>query len=633
MQIRQPVVRLKPGQYRQGGKIAERMETFFRERVFSDFAKTEILGEAEEAFRTKKDDETGVVGVWQGEFWGKWIISAVRAAEYEQDSEMLEFLRQAALRLLALQQPDGYLGTYRNPDFVLEADPVKSEPVMGYPCKWNWNIWCRKYTFWGLLEVFRATGDQQILAGARKMADFLIAQLQRLGLKLRETGTFKGAASGSTLKPILQLFQYTQDKKYLDFATDIVNEWRRKDNACPNLIVNALSGRPVHTWYPEPETWAKAYETMSCFDGLVEYWKVTGDAEVLHACEMFHNELRAHELNPMFSVGLNDIFKHASIQLNAISEPCDAIHWMRLCSELFYATGKYQYLDDLERTYYNAFLAAACFDGKWGARGVRSHTRHLFASLQAQMKYHHCCVNNMPRGFLNAAESFVTLDTDAVSVNLYTDFQAEFPFKENQVRVRIDGTEYLPRGEASITVRCSASLPLRLRIPGWATAARLTTPVGTIEGTGDHFALMLQPGETTLRVSFARTLEIHNRMPVEESVDWCRRRWIGRGVTDAQFRQEPGSWLIYGPLLLARSVLQGNTPDEIFRTPPLPFGFGAAIQPLDNQAPPEHALASFQLTLLSPDGTTSQTRVCDYASAGNVFTGDAPDIEIFSIFF
>ena len=59
---------LRPGQYRLGGKIAERMETFFHERIFSDFAKTAILGEAEEAFRTKHDDETGVVGIWQGEF-------------------------------------------------------------------------------------------------------------------------------------------------------------------------------------------------------------------------------------------------------------------------------------------------------------------------------------------------------------------------------------------------------------------------------------------------------------------------------------------------------------------------------------------------------------------------------------
>ncbi|MBQ7649377.1 MAG: glycoside hydrolase family 127 protein, partial [Victivallales bacterium] len=305
---------LNPGEYRLQGKIAERMETFFQERIFSDFAKTTILGEAENAFRTKMDDEKLVLGIWQGEFWGKWIISAVRAAEYEHDTEMMEFIRKAALRLLTLQQPDGYLGTYRQPDWVVEADPEKTKPIIGSPCKWNWNIWCRKYTFWGLLEVYRATNDQKVLDGARRMADHLIAQLSRLGLKLRQTGTFKGAPSCSILKPMLLLYKFTQDGKYLAFASDIVSEWRREDNAIPNIVNNALSGRAVHEWYPAPETWAKAYETMSCFDGLVEYWKVTGDAEILRACEMFHDELKAHELNPMFSVGFNDIFKHAAIQ-------------------------------------------------------------------------------------------------------------------------------------------------------------------------------------------------------------------------------------------------------------------------------------------------------------------------------
>lgn len=624
---------LRPGEYRLQGKIAERMETFFQERIFGDFAKTAILGEAENAFRTKMDDEKLVLGIWQGEFWGKWIISAVRAAEYEQDAEMLEFLRQAALRLLTLQQPDGYLGTYRQPDWVVEADPEKTKPIIGSPCKWNWNIWCRKYTLWGLLEVYRATGDTTVLDGARRMADHLIAQLSRLGLKLRQTGTFKGAASCSILKPMLKLHQYTKNRKYLDFATDIVQEWRREDNAIPNLVNNALSGRAVHEWYPAPETWAKAYETMSCFDGLVEYWKVTGDAEVLRACEMFHDELKAHELNPMFSVGFNDIFKHAAIQLNAISEPCDAIHWMRLCFELFCATGKNVYMDDFERTYYNAFLAAACFDGKWGSRGVRSHARHMYASLQANMQHQHCCVNNMPRGFLNAAQAFATIDGDSLCINLYTDFKADFQLGDSKISLSINGTDYLSKGVAEISIyNSTGELPIRLRIPRWATSARLEAPSGIIDGSGDCFTLMLQAGTSTLRVSFGRTLEIHNRIPVQESKDWCLRRWCGLDRTKAQFLDKPCSWLAYGPLLLARSTLEGSTIDEMFLAPFMPFGFGAAIKPSSES--PAHALATFDLTLASPEkGETRHAHVCDYASAANICDFNNTESELFSIFF
>lgn len=59
------------------GKIGTLTDTFFKERVLSDFAKAVIFGEAESAFVTKFDDST-VVGLWQGEFWGKLMISACR---------------------------------------------------------------------------------------------------------------------------------------------------------------------------------------------------------------------------------------------------------------------------------------------------------------------------------------------------------------------------------------------------------------------------------------------------------------------------------------------------------------------------------------------------------------------------
>ena len=48
----------------------------------------------------------------------------------------------------------------------------------------------------------------------------------------------------------------------------------------------------------------------------------------------------------MFAVGYNDIFNHAASQINAISEPRDAIH-SRVTYELFALTGKRHYMDVL----------------------------------------------------------------------------------------------------------------------------------------------------------------------------------------------------------------------------------------------------------------------------------------------
>ena len=71
-------------QMRMHGKIAGQMETFFRERVLSAYAREVIYAETEEQFRLRLDDETPV-GMWRGEFWGKWVISACRVCQYEKD--------------------------------------------------------------------------------------------------------------------------------------------------------------------------------------------------------------------------------------------------------------------------------------------------------------------------------------------------------------------------------------------------------------------------------------------------------------------------------------------------------------------------------------------------------------------
>ena len=62
-------------------EIGKRVDRFIYERVSGEFAKKEILREAEEVFRYQFDDALfdvgNAYGDWAGEFWGKLIISAV----------------------------------------------------------------------------------------------------------------------------------------------------------------------------------------------------------------------------------------------------------------------------------------------------------------------------------------------------------------------------------------------------------------------------------------------------------------------------------------------------------------------------------------------------------------------------
>ncbi|MGE9292178.1 MAG: beta-L-arabinofuranosidase domain-containing protein [Puniceicoccales bacterium] len=607
------------------GPVAHHMERFSYERITSECAHTVVFHEAEEAFRTKIDDSSGVHGIWQGEYWGKWMIGAVRHCEYTEDADLKDFIRKSVHTLISMQEPSGYIGTYRDPMYVLPADPKVTKKVLGEALDWNWNIWCRKYTLWGLLEAYRLLGESEILQAAERLADHLISSLRELGIRLGETGTFAGIPSGSILKPMVLLYQASGNEAYLDFAKQIVADWQREDGLCPNLVAKALSGQPVHEWYPDPKRWAKAYEMMSCFDGIIALYRVTGESVLLESAIAFHRLLKQHEYNAVHSVGFNDIFNHGASQLNAISEPCDVIHWMRLCGELFLETDDTAYLDDFELAFYNPFLASVCRDGKWGSRGVRTHTRHLYAFGQAKMQHNHCCVDNVPRGFLNFAQMAVTLEADTVSINFYSPFESELALPAGgAISVGING-DYPGDGKVAINWDVAGTSPvkLRLRIPAWATQATLAHAGSVQTGTGDWFELVAEPGAGSAEIAFDRAVVVREHAAQEDIADWYRMRWTEPGIEELM-RTKRGSTLQYGPLLLARSRFLDNTEEEMFGDP-LPAGSTCALRPIESDAVDYAYEAEWKA-----GDRSLQTRVCDYASAGNQVTDDT---KLFSVFF
>lgn len=528
-----------------GGYPAVLADRLFQERVNSDFARNVVYRETEDAFRNKIDDQT-IVGIWQGEYWGKWIISASRVARYQHNDGLKDFIRQAAHDLLSLQEEDGYLGTYRDPKNVF-APSEEAIRAIGGGSRWNWNLWCRKYTLWGLLEAYMLTGDGAILQGAVRFADQYIRMLDENGIDPQDTGTFYGTATLSILKPMVILYAQTEDRKYLEFAVrlaEMLND--RETNRCPNFLVNAFSGKPLHEWYPDIPSprWAKAYESMSLMDGLLELYRYTGIALYFDAVKAIWDLLYKYEFNTVQSVGYNDVFANASAMQNALSEPCDAVHWLRMTYELFTLTGDAKYMDVFERTFCNAYLAAIEEDGRWGSRCVRSSTLHYKAPPQAKMKYNHCCVNNLPRGFMNMAQAMVMDAADGVYVNLYTGGSVRLP----DGTVTVSGS-YLTDGRVRIESTCGR--PLFLRIPDWS---RTTVIGGSV--TKAHGCYVRVDGAEAVDVTFDLNprvvpfAEAVERLPAD---DWRYRRYvISDPETEAGMVWERGCTAFKGPVLLAK---------------------------------------------------------------------------------
>ena len=591
---------------RLGGVPAGKMNNFFRARMLDKTAQRDVFGEARSAFRDRDDDEKAVLpdrkmgGIWRGEFWGKLMLGTARVADYLQDPALTKFVKEECHRMIALQDPDGYLGSYADKENVWI--PESAKPAMRAAYGWNtvWNLWNRKYAIWAMLMAYRTTGDRAILASTERQMDQWIEMMHRLGLPLFVTGQPEkvGLPSMSILKPLLMLYAETGKKTYLDYAKEMLPDWDRADGACPNFFRNADRADALHTWYPNPSRWAKSYEMMSCLDGLLEYTRLTGDARALETVRKIYDNLLRTELNVLGDVGYVDQFYGAATQPNASTEVCDTIHWIRLSLDLYLMTGDVRYCDAIELAYFNAFLAGVYRDGTWGAFAVRGTACHE-TDRQCGYAYNHCCVNNVPRTFMDMAEGTVTRDRAGVfHVNFYQDATAT-----------LDGVDFAISGNYPVgnvvTVKVSdPAAKVVFRTPAWCPKLDVAQPEkGVWRLTFDMNPRLLDGPDTAVAKKegwhYARYL--------------CREQPLRSPLRDS-YRATPAATVMVGPLLLAKSRRTGATQTELMDLATVRGqGYAVKVTPVAC----EDVWGAWDVELTKPGAPTIRTRACDYQSAGD----------------
>lgn len=598
------------------GWLGAKMDRFIERRLVDPFMREQVFDEARQAFEFRDDDVARVGGLWRGEFWGKEMLSSARVAEYLQDKEFLSFIRDECHRLMKFQDADGYLGSYADKDFIHIRDMEACGKRFGwYP---NWNLWNRKYCIWGMLMAYKATGDRSILASVMAQLDNWIETVHRVGVPICDTGTptIYGLAPMSILKPLLMVYEETGNKKYLDFATEILPLWDRADGRRPNFFRNVTTGRALHTWYTEPERWAKSYEMMSCLDGLLEYYRVTGEHRCLDTVSKIRDLLEKYESNPLGGVGFVDKFVGAASRPNGASEICDAIHWMRLNIDLFFITGEDRYLDSVERCYYNNFFAGVDRDGLFGSFAVRAIGRHDH-KIACGYAYSHCCVNNVPRSFMDFASTVVTVDrNDIFHVNQYQDATAT-----------LDGVKFTIRGgypvEGKVTVAVSdPSRKVVFRKPTWC-------PRMDVAENGGVYTVNFDMNPRL--VASAQTENPQDASTLKATDAWAENRHsfgIVGGDVRKLYRKSPALALWNGPLLLAKSRRLGMTTDELEDSSTV---IGQGYRPVLARVPSDRVMAAWDVRLVKEGAPDIKAKVCDFQSAADARLGN--DFTWFSIWF
>ena len=136
------------------------------------------------------------------------------------------------------------------------------------------DMWERKYAMLGLLSYYDITGREDVLNAIMRLCDYTISQVGNPPkTPITETGwAFYGIESNSILEPVVRLYNITREKRYLDFAKYIIDSGACKRENIFEAIYKKEPKDIGGNGIPE-ESIAKAYEMMSCFEGMLEFYK------------------------------------------------------------------------------------------------------------------------------------------------------------------------------------------------------------------------------------------------------------------------------------------------------------------------------------------------------------------------
>lgn len=527
---------------------------------------------------------------WQSEFWGKWFTSAVLAYRYRPEPQLKARLDKAVADLIATQTPDGYIGNYADASHLQQ-----------------WDVWGRKYCLLGLLAYYDLTQDKRSLTAARQVTDHLMNELATQKVLLVKQGNHRGMAATSVLEPVCLLYSRTADKRYLAFAETIVQQWESPDG--PQLIAKA--NVDVAKRFPKPKNWfgweqgQKAYEMMSCYEGLLELYRLTGKPAYKAAVEQTWQNIRDTEINLAGSgAGVECWFGGKALQALAINhyqETCVTATWIKLSQQLLRLTGDARYADAVEQTYYNALLGSMKADGSDWTKYTPLGGQRLEGGEQCGMGIN-CCVASGPRGLFTFPQTVVMSRTDGIQVNFYAEGTYLATTPGGQAITLRQQTDYPISGliTQQLSLPKAESFTVRVRIPAWSTQSTVTVNGQAISGVvaGDY-------------VTINRTWKTGDQISLTLDM---RGRVVRLGDTPQYLA------IVRGPIVLTRDArLGGPSVDETISPVVGQDGY-VDLKPI---AAAQRGLwmefeAPFRLeSHKEGDNKPVPLRLCDYASAGN----------------
>ncbi|MDP4272994.1 MAG: glycoside hydrolase family 127 protein [Bacteroidota bacterium] len=429
---------------------------------------------------------------WVGEHVGKYLEAACNVWKNTHDPRLKKQMDRIMYELVNSQLKDGYLGTYSPDEYWT-----------------SWDVWSHKYNLYGLMAYYTTTGYQPALDACKNMGDLLCKTFgNKPGQRdIIKAGTHVGMAATSVLDPMVELYKYTGDKKYLDFCYYILKAWEQ-DNG-PKIISSLLSTGKVTKVGN-----GKAYEMLSNLLGLAKLYRVTGDPKLLKPVLIAWQDIVS---NRLYITGTTSSFEYfqgngilPAADTDHIGEGCVTVTWIQLNQNLLDITGDLKYIEQIEKSIYNQLF---------GAENPESGCVSYYTPLMGKKPYScgiSCCTSSVPRGI--ALLPYFTFGNvkNTPTVMLY----GPAIYKENintadnkKISLSVKCESNFPEtSNETITVNPSqtALFAFALRVPSWSSSYIAIVNGKKYRGIANHYLVINRTWKSgdKIKVSFNIPIQI-----------------------------------------------------------------------------------------------------------------------------
>ncbi len=538
---------------------------------------------------------------WRCEYWGKMMRGGALTYAYTQNPELYAVLEQTVREMLTVQDTDGRFSTY------------SKEKEFG-----SWDLWGRKYILLGMQYFIEICYDDalkaEITSAMCRHADYIISRIGRAEEGKRpitQAGfdPWQGLNSSSILEPFVRLYNLTGDKRYLDFAIYIVENGGIENG---DIFELAYEGRLYPYQYPV----VKAYEMMSCFEGLIELYRVTGIEKYRVAFENFVRLVAESDVTIIGCSGCtHELFDNSSVrQANTVyegivQETCVTVTWMRTLWQYFTLTGDIKAIDEIEQSAFNAMLGSVNSElrSENGGFPFDSYSP-LVANKRGRAigghkvmedgKAYGCCacIGSAGTALMNTASAAAS--NNGMYLNMYNAGKIKTRAPDgNPVGLEIFGN-YPYASDVSIHVAASVPFELSLRIPYWSEDTRLSINGEQKRAVPGQYFTFTAKGGDVIELNFELSVRIVNAPDYAD--DPTAKEHIA---------------LIRGPVVLARDARFG---EDVGSAVNVGVENGAVKCVPSCDAP---FRANLEFTVSNLDGSTF--RAVDYASAGKTWNDES----------